>query len=368
MKRCARCVLTDSTPNIAFDADGVCSYCHAHKRIQYQGEPAFRGMLEKHRKPEGHYDCVCAISGGRDSTFVLLKLVRDYGMRVLAVNYANPFTVPEARRNVENATKKLGVDLMTIDTRQDRHRKVFVHNFRAWCRKPSLACLPMMCAACKNFWPEVVRAARANGVSLIVGGMNRFEDTAYKKALLGVPPDEAWENTFIKALGGVVREVTANPAYLRPDFWPVYLKTYLFGDPYAWGARHLQKDITLLDMFFYLEWNEEEIVSRLRQELDWTSPADYPSTWRFDCELAHIKDLVYLTTIGVTEKDDFYSKMVRDGLLTREQALARLEKENQVYEKATRKMAELAGVRYDDLVKTLEAYAREYRDRACSGG
>jgi tRNA(Ile)-lysidine synthase TilS/MesJ len=37
------------------------------------------------------------VSGGRDSSFTLLKMVKDYGMKVLAIHYENPFTDPQRR-------------------------------------------------------------------------------------------------------------------------------------------------------------------------------------------------------------------------------------------------------------------------------
>jgi hypothetical protein len=38
-----------------------------------------------------------------------------------------------------------------------------------------------------------------------------------------------------------------------------------------------------------------------------------------------------MKTIGMTERDDFYAKMVREGLMTRDNALIRLQKENKLH-------------------------------------
>lgn len=40
---------------------------------------------------------------------------------------------------------------------------------------------------------------------------------------------------------------------------------------------------------------------------------------------------MYIKTLGLTEKDDFYAKLVRENLMSREQALERLEKETQIH-------------------------------------
>lgn len=42
------------------------------------------------------------------------------------------------------------------------------------------------------------------------------------------------------------------------------------------------------------------------------------------------KDYMYIKILGMTEKDDFFAKMIREGLMTREEVLSRLERENEI--------------------------------------
>lgn len=354
MIRCSKCTLSEATPAIEFDEEGVCNYCKSHKKIEYQGEDGFKAILDKHRDKNQKYDCIAAVSGGRDSSYILLKLVKDYKMKVLAVNYANPFTDPQAKKNIENATRKLNVDLVTIEPKKDIHRKTYSSNFKTWCKRPHLGVLPLVCIACKLMWYEIIKTAKKHNVHLIVGGLNRFEDTSYKKALLGIPMDESWEKTYIKSLFGVIKAVIRNPAYIKPAFLPAIFKAYLFGDPYALGSRFLERKITLSDMFYYIKWDEDEVLSRIRNELDWEKPDYLESTWRFDCQVVLMKDLIYLKSFGISEKDDLYSKMVREGLISRSAALERLDRENVIHHEKTKKLAAAAGVEYDYLLEVLE--------------
>ncbi len=98
-KRCTRCVLPDTIPNIEFDEDGVCNHCRTHRSLRYKGEAALERKLDLHRDSGRKYNCIVAVSGGRDSSFALWKMVKEYDMRVLAVNYENPFTSQQARAN-----------------------------------------------------------------------------------------------------------------------------------------------------------------------------------------------------------------------------------------------------------------------------
>ena len=44
----------------------------------------------------------------------------------------------------------------------------------------------------------------------------------------------------------------------------------------------------------------------------------------------HIKKFLYQKTIGVSELEDLFSKMIRETMITREDALLRLENENKI--------------------------------------
>jgi hypothetical protein len=352
METCAKCVLSSKTPDIAFDSAGVCNYCESHQPITYKGEEELLKVLDRFRGGK-KYDCMVTLSGGRDSSYVLLKLVRDYGMKVLAVNYENPYTDPQARKNVDKAVSILDVDLVRFDLGNQFHEKSYRHNLKTWIKKPSLGVVPMICLACKSLWWESMKIARKNDIHCIVNGVNRFEDTSYKKALLGISKGESWEGTFTKIFTGVAKELAKNAGYLYPPFLYRMAIAYLFGDPYALGAKLLSRRMYMLDLFTYLEWNDEKTVARLRSELGWDSPAYLNSTWRFDCKIAHLKDLIYLKTLGITEKDDLYAKMVREGLISREAALEKVALENVLPVEIITEVLSDAGVGYQEFLRVL---------------
>jgi hypothetical protein len=296
--------------------------------LQYKGEAELIKFLDSHRRKNSKYDCIATISGGRDSTYTLLKLVKDYNMKVLAVNYENPFAHPQAKANIENAVKILGVDLVRFKLKNKIHERTFKNNVKAWFKKPSPGLVPMMCVACKNLWWEILKIAKKNDIHCVISGGNRFEEVSFKKVLLHISAGERAETTLIKEIFGLLKTTSRNLAYFKPQFIPTLLKGYLFGNPYALGSRLFSRGVKGIDLFFFLKWSEEEVVSRITSELDWDYPREYHSTWRFDCRVGHMKDYMYLKTVGLTEKDDYYAKMVRESLMTREEALMRLNKEN----------------------------------------
>lgn len=349
LKRCSRCVLPETAPNITFDKDGVCNFCHSYGKVEYEGESKLREILYSYRKDSNKYDCVVGISGGRDSSYTLLKLVKDYKLKVLAVNYENPFTDPQAKINIDNAVQALNVDVVSFKLKNNIHEKTFKHNFTSWLRRPSPATIPMMCIACKLILPQIIKFAKMYDVRCVVTGGNPYEYTSFKRELLNISTDEGYMNLLtksfgIKGFGGITGEMLKNPYYCHPMCIPTMITGFLYGTPYGFGPRFFTPNIKFIDVFHYIPWREEEVLSRIRQELNWERPIRFSSSWRFDCTVSHLKDFMYMKTLNMTEKDDFYSKMVREDLITREEALIRLKEENEIHIKDIQELLDTTGI------------------------
>src|SRR6185436_12634393 len=97
---CSKCVLTDVIPGIKLDDAGVCSACRAYEMQaatyeRYFGtEAELEARLRSVVNPSVDYDVLLMYSGGKDSTYVLYRLV-DMGFRVLALTFDNGF-IPQA--------------------------------------------------------------------------------------------------------------------------------------------------------------------------------------------------------------------------------------------------------------------------------
>lgn len=119
---CTRCVMDESAPQITFDQDGVCNYCRAfevvHRRYVAPDPAKRKAQLEslvarvKHDGRNRRYDCVVGVSGGVDSSSVLVKTV-ELGLRPLAVHMDNGWNAELAQNNITNLVRGLGVDLVT---------------------------------------------------------------------------------------------------------------------------------------------------------------------------------------------------------------------------------------------------------------
>jgi hypothetical protein len=87
----------------------------------------------------------------------------------------------------------------------------------------------------------------------------------------------------------------------------------------------------------------------LKTELGWQLDPRSASTWRFDCRLSYLKNYLYRESLGFTEKDDGYSTMIRENMITREEALERIKVENIIPEDILIELLEDIGLSGADL-------------------
>jgi hypothetical protein len=258
------------------------------------------------------------------------KFVNEYRMRVLAFHYILPWRSEQARVNMEDALDILGIDCIRFELPNDVHRRGTVRALKAWSHRPSSAMIPIVCAHCKTIWPSYFQIARDNGIPLIVLGTNPLETASFKKPGFGGARTYHRLSNLPRLVAKSLKELALNPRYLTNCSWSMVGRMYLMAGHSSPYLRWRYKDITVLRLFDYLKWNEQKVMSTIAENLGWQKSPEVPSYWRFDCRLDYVRRLMYATTIGVTELRDLFSKMIRDGQLTREEALRRLETEDVV--------------------------------------
>jgi len=110
-----------SDPDIAFDEVGLCNHCREYETTMQTQTPPMEQRREaldqivSEIKVAGQgqeYDCIIGVSGGVDSTYVAY-LVKQLGLRPLAVHMDNGWNSELAVSNIEKVLKKLEIDLYT---------------------------------------------------------------------------------------------------------------------------------------------------------------------------------------------------------------------------------------------------------------
>lgn len=137
---CTRCVMDTSAPDITFDGKGVCSYCTEF--LEQWGHVLTQTPAEREQEREAfvarvkaagrgkRYDCVVGISGGVDSSWALVQVVR-MGLRPLAAHMDNGWNSELAQNNIANLVRGLGVDLYTHVIDWNEYRRLMQAFFDA---------------------------------------------------------------------------------------------------------------------------------------------------------------------------------------------------------------------------------------------
>jgi tRNA(Ile)-lysidine synthase TilS/MesJ len=79
--------MPETQETIIFDSEGVCSTCRnistKQEKVDWDAnKKEFISLLDSYRGKYA-YDCIVPFSGGKDSTYTLYSLVRDYGLKPL---------------------------------------------------------------------------------------------------------------------------------------------------------------------------------------------------------------------------------------------------------------------------------------------
>ena len=154
-------------PGVTFDDDGVCSTCPATDAVPraggaYFGSPSdLAGRIGTPDAWRGTYDCLHLLSGGKDSTYALYRLV-ELGC-VHAFTLDNGFISEQAKDNIRRVVADLGVDHEFATT--DAMNEIF---------RDSLERFSNVCNGCyKTIYTLAMNRAHELGIPMIVTGLSR---------------------------------------------------------------------------------------------------------------------------------------------------------------------------------------------------
>ena len=304
---CTRCVVNATVPNAVFDKDGVCNYCstfieqtthiiHKDPVLQQKELEAFVQKIKKNGKGK-QYDCVVGVSGGVDSSWVLVQ-VKKLGLRPLAVHMDNGWNSELAQNNIENLVRGLGVDLYTHVIDWDEYRKLMQAFFDADVIDVELLYDNAMLGV-------IYTQAAKNNLQYILAG--------YNKASEGIPMAEGWSwNKFDKK----------NIKALAKAFGNVKIKTFPSLGTNEWAWYHYIKLIQLCPFLDYLPYNKFEALEVLQRDFSYKP---YPYKHYESIFTRFYQGYILPKKFGVDKRIIHLSTLVASRQMTREDALKGLE-------------------------------------------
>ncbi len=100
---CKNCLNTSTRPRITFDNRGWCNACQWMEEKQTldwaSRQVQLLELIERHRN-KGIYDCLVAVSGGKDGSYVAHTLKTRYGLKPLCITVRPPLSLDLGEENL----------------------------------------------------------------------------------------------------------------------------------------------------------------------------------------------------------------------------------------------------------------------------
>lgn len=359
LRRCSRCILPETFPFIEFDGDGHCNYCRGY-RLRNQPKPLDQllSLLEPYRRTDGKPDCIVPFSGGRDSTFALHTIKTELGLNPIAYTYDWGMVTDLGRRNIARVCGKLGVENIIVAADIHWKRANIRKNIEAWLRRPHLGMIPLFMAGDKFFYYYVDQVKRQTGIALNIWGVNPLENTDFKVGFMGLPPDFGKKRIYSLSLGrqlklflGVAKAIAANPAYINGS---------VLDTVGSFISRSVMPHRDYFHLYDYFQWDEQRIDRLLIEEYEWERAVDTDTTWRIGDGTAAFYNYIYATVAGFSEHDTFRSNQIREGAISREEALRRVAEENRPRYATIKWYMDVVKVDFERAITTINAIPKLY--------
>lgn len=355
LRRCTKCVLPHTMPFITFDELGVCNYCrHYRPRNIPRPKQEIFDLVQPYRRREGA-ECIVPFSGGRDSCYGLHLIVKELRMKPITYTYDWGMVTDLGRRNISRMCAKLGVENIIVAEDIQLKREYIRMNLRAWIKSPHLGMISMLTAGDKHFFRHVETVKRQTGIALNLWGVNPLEVTHFKAGFLGVPPDfeekRVYSHGMMKQLRYQFlrfRAMLQSPGYFNRSLWDT-----LSGEYY----RSFTKKADYYHIFDYWRWHESEIDATLRS-YEWERAPDTTTTWRIGDGTAAFYNYIYYRVAGFSEHDTFRSNQIREGDVSREDALRLVEVENQPRYPNIKWYLDAVGLDFEEVIAVVNAIPR----------
>ena len=304
--------MPDTRPGISFDKNGVCSACQSYenrKNVNWkQRWNEFESICSKYRGMNGDGpDCAIAVSGGKDSHFQVHLMKNVMKMNPILFSVEDNFPMTEAgSHNLKNISEEFDCSIVSFKPNIKAQKSIMRYMFEkygkpTWYIDRLIYTYPLLMSIKFNT-PLLVYG---ENVSYEYGGSDAKETYSAKELLKnGVASDisekELVNNTDVSYADLVF---TRGPSIAELDSLdPIYVSYFMKWNSfknYEFARKHGFHDLTH-------EWNRTHCVENFDQV---DSAAYLVHAW------------MKYPKFGHASATDYASRMVRYGLITRDEAI-----------------------------------------------
>lgn len=303
---CDCCIMDTSDPEIKFTEDGHCNHCEG-KSIP---DPVINDAYYKYLKNEIYkiinrikedgkkkpYDCIIGISGGVDSSYVAW-LVKDFGLRPLAVHLDNGWNAELAVQNIHTILQKLDIELYTHVLNWDEFKDLQVAFLKASTPDSEIPSDHAIFAI--NY-----QIAHKYGIKYFINGGNRQTESIMPRMWSQGHND--W--TYIQSV--------------HKKFGTKKLSNY---PHYSWQKIQWYRNISgirWINILEYFDYKKLEVVEMLKKDLGWVP---YSTKHGESIYTKFFQEYILPVKFGADKRRAHLSNLITNGELSRKEALNKLE-------------------------------------------
>lgn len=222
MRICKKCLLPETYDTIKIAQDGLsCNLCESDQakitNINWENKKQQLDKLIEKYRDKYEYDCIIPFSGGKDSTYALYYLKKQYNIKPLVVRFDSGFMRPKHAQNIQKTIKKLGVDYISFTPNWNTIRLLMKAAFLlrtdfCWHCHTGIYSYPLRLAVKYNtplvFWGESL--SEMLGTYVLQNDTVEFEDATRFNDLrtLGINADEMYLHLQSKGITIDKRDLT----------------------------------------------------------------------------------------------------------------------------------------------------------------
>jgi len=315
--RCKKCIIPATYPGVHFNEQDICSFCLHPIEEKPFTEKDLKIKLDKIIKThqgKGKYDVIVGLSGGKDSSYVAYYLKKEYDLKILGVNFDNGYRSEYATHNIVSLIDKLEIDFLTIRPSQVFIKKLFAHFLQKQGE---------FCSVCNNMGYLLIASfawnqKKTSGVSpLVVGGWSKKYE--YQPGISVTSMQYFFNNLTSKLMEELITQPLIEEKVVR---------SYMhLNDPrqVTMGTKEAEEFenyiMNMIQLPDYIPWDLKKMPTILMENVGWKQPLNSHSS-HFDCTIFPVKEFLKFKKYGLTQETIKNSVMIREGLITREEALA----------------------------------------------
>jgi N-acetyl sugar amidotransferase len=344
---CVVCVMDTTDPKIVFFGNEGCNHCIQMKASlghswfnDSTGERPLAEIIEK-IKFQGRgveYDSILGLSGGADSSYLALKAF-DWGLRPLVVHVDGGWNTELAVRNIQSILNFTGWDLQTNVIDWNEMKALQISYFKSGISNLDV---PQDHA----FFSSLYSFAVQNNIKYVLSGGNTSTEGIFPTSWHGAAMDAINLKAIHEFYGG--KKLTKYP---QTSFFEYYCKY-----PFLKGMRTVRP-------LNYFPYNKEKALLELELRVGYQR---YPRKHGESSFTRFFQEYFLPNRFGMDKRLPHFSSLIVSGQISREDALAELQKPMYGLSEAERdidficRKLEISRNEFEDYLNTPLNYAGEF--------